>query len=90
MSYFILVLLRVLYWISFYLVIAAFFGYEDSVLNPTEEGVASYATMGILFAVIGGLSLRRNVAKHGWNLSEISTLFTSVVASLGITVFGAS
>ncbi len=90
MSSFVLILLRIVYWLSFCLAISAFFGHEASVLNPTEDSVAFYATLGIIFAVIGGLSLSRNVKRHGWDVYEIATIFTSVVASLGFSVFGES
>ena len=87
MSYFILILLRIVYWFSFAVAIASAFGYEDSVLNPSEEfGVGLAAFMAVLFAVIGGLALARNIKIHGWNRYEIFTIFTSVVASIGGTV----
>ena len=85
-----MVLLRIVYWISFVFVIAAVFGSEESMLNPTEEGVAFYATMGIIFAVIGGLALARNIKIHGWNRYEISTIFTSVVFGISSQCFPSS
>ncbi len=87
MSFLILVLLRIVYWVSFSMAIAAFFGHEASVLNPTEDSVAFYAMLGTILVVIGGLSLSRNVRKYGWNEYEIATIFTSVVAALGLSVF---
>ena len=53
MSFLILVFLRIVYWLSFSMAIAAFFGHEASALNPTEDSVAFYATLGIIFVVIG-------------------------------------
>ena len=87
MSYFILFLLRIVYWISFIFVIGFAFGYENSVLNPGPvESVVDSVLLASLFAVIGGLALARNIQKHGWNRYEIFTIFTSVVASIGGTV----